>query len=360
MAGVWWLMFGLAAAVYVIVAGPGRSSPSSRDRRQPDPEVADGAGVATGEDRGGESAFIWAGGIVAPVVILAVLAVVTVTTTKDLRKPDSDALQIEVTAKRWWWDVRYPDSGVVTADEIHIPVGPADRRGPAVRQRHPQLLGAAAGGQGRRHPGPDQPPALRGVGRRGPTWARAPSTAASSTPGWASWSSPTRPPTSSGGWPAAPAPAPDPRRRRRPRASGSSCASRAPAATPSAAPRPPARSVPTSPTSAAGSGSAPSPCANTPGQPGRLDQQLPDHQAGEPHAADQPGAGRDRRPRRPTWRASGDPRRGGPHPAPRPARTWPPCGRTPRACPASSPPSTTSASGCATSTRPSSSSSSPA
>ena len=122
VAGVWWLMFGLAAAVYVIVAGLVIVA-IVRNRRQSDPEVADVAGVATNEDRGGESAFIWAGGIVAPVVILAVLAVVTVTTTKDLRKPDSDALVIEVTAKRWWWDVRYPESAIATATEVHVPVG---------------------------------------------------------------------------------------------------------------------------------------------------------------------------------------------------------------------------------------------
>ena len=70
--------------------------------------------------------------------------------------------------------------------EIHIPVGPARRRRPAVRQRDPQLLGAAAGGQGRRHPGPDQPPALPGDGAGHLPRARAPSTAASSTPAWGS------------------------------------------------------------------------------------------------------------------------------------------------------------------------------
>ncbi len=117
VAGVWWLMFAMAAVVYVVVAGLVVVA-ILKGRRGPDTE-----GVATGEGRGGESAFIWAGGIVAPVAILAVLAVVTVTTTKDLRKPERDELQIEVTAKRWWWDVEYPDTGVVTANEIHIPAG---------------------------------------------------------------------------------------------------------------------------------------------------------------------------------------------------------------------------------------------
>jgi len=36
------------------------------------------------------------------------------------RKPD-----LEIIAHQWWWEARYPHSGVVTANEIHIPVGKA-------------------------------------------------------------------------------------------------------------------------------------------------------------------------------------------------------------------------------------------
>ena len=112
---VWWLMFALAAAVYLVVAGfiviavvrgRRRSRDTSAPHRQPKDDT-----------------FIWFGGIVVPVVILAVLAVVTIRTTEDLRRPQRAELRIEVTAKRWWWDVRYPDAGVATSGEIHIPVG---------------------------------------------------------------------------------------------------------------------------------------------------------------------------------------------------------------------------------------------
>jgi cytochrome c oxidase subunit 2 len=115
IAGVSWLMFGLAAAVYVIVAGfivmailRGRRRSSSDPTPAREPK---------------DDTFIWFGGIVAPVAILAVLAVVTITTTQDLRRAEAGELRIEVTAKRWWWEVRYPDAGVATASEIHIPVG---------------------------------------------------------------------------------------------------------------------------------------------------------------------------------------------------------------------------------------------
>lgn len=113
IADVWWLMFGLATAVYVVVAGLIIVA-AMRGRR------SEGEGRPS---RITDSGFIWVGGVLAPVVILGVLAVVTVNTTNDLRRPEPAALRIEVTGYRWWWDVRYPEEGVVTANEIHIPTG---------------------------------------------------------------------------------------------------------------------------------------------------------------------------------------------------------------------------------------------
>src|SRR2546421_3687057 len=105
-------MFGLAAGVYVIVGGfivvallRGRRTTDGKPSRIRD------------------STFIWWGGIIVPVVILAVLAVETVNATGDLRQPEASPVRIEVVGKRWWWDIRYPDDGVVTANEVHIPTG---------------------------------------------------------------------------------------------------------------------------------------------------------------------------------------------------------------------------------------------
>jgi len=36
---------------------------------------------------------------------------------------DEPPLRIEVIGHQWWWEVRYPDSGVVTANQLHLPVG---------------------------------------------------------------------------------------------------------------------------------------------------------------------------------------------------------------------------------------------
>lgn len=114
VSGVWWLMFSLAAIVYVVVAAfivvaivRGRRGKGEKPEKAPKDDT-----------------FIWLGGIVAPVIILAVLAVVTVNTTEALRNPEAGELRIAVVGKRWWWDVTYPDAGGVrTANEIHVPVG---------------------------------------------------------------------------------------------------------------------------------------------------------------------------------------------------------------------------------------------
>ncbi|MFL5488992.1 MAG: cytochrome c oxidase subunit II [Gemmatimonadaceae bacterium] len=59
-----------------------------------------------------------------PAVILVFIAVPTVRTifvTQAAAAPGS--LNIDVTGHQWWWEFRYPDYGVTTANEIYIPVG---------------------------------------------------------------------------------------------------------------------------------------------------------------------------------------------------------------------------------------------
>jgi len=61
----------------------------------------------------------------APAVLLAVLAGLTLY-TMGLSDPSASAQEqpdLVITGHQWWWEVRYPKSGVVTANEIHIPVG---------------------------------------------------------------------------------------------------------------------------------------------------------------------------------------------------------------------------------------------
>jgi len=74
--------------------------------------------------------WIAGGGIAFPLVVLSALLVWSTWRSAQLVPQSSNgALAISVTAKLWWWDVRYrdPASGreIVAANEIHVPVGQA-------------------------------------------------------------------------------------------------------------------------------------------------------------------------------------------------------------------------------------------
>jgi cytochrome c oxidase subunit 2 len=78
---------------------------------------------------GGERAatgFVVGLGIAVPIVVLTLLFVwsdIFVIRSTAAPKPGSTPLTIHVIGHDWFWEVRYPASGVVTANEIHIPVG---------------------------------------------------------------------------------------------------------------------------------------------------------------------------------------------------------------------------------------------
>jgi cytochrome c oxidase subunit 2 len=60
---------------------------------------------------------------IAPAALLAAIAVPTILLTFGLARRPADALDIQVVAHQFWWEVRYPSEQVVTANEVHIPVG---------------------------------------------------------------------------------------------------------------------------------------------------------------------------------------------------------------------------------------------
>ena len=61
-----------------------------------------------------------------PAVILAFIAVPSVQTIfRTQSAAPADALRIEVIGHQWWWEFRYPEYNVVTANEVYLPVGRA-------------------------------------------------------------------------------------------------------------------------------------------------------------------------------------------------------------------------------------------
>ncbi len=60
----------------------------------------------------------------APALILVFIAVPTVRTIfKTAGAAPAGALRVEVIGHQWWWEYRYPDLGIVTANELHLPLG---------------------------------------------------------------------------------------------------------------------------------------------------------------------------------------------------------------------------------------------
>jgi cytochrome c oxidase subunit II len=65
--------------------------------------------------------MILAGGIVLPAVILLPLLVLNITTLA--AQAHNGRMTVQVEGFQYWWNVRYPQQGIVTANEIHIPTG---------------------------------------------------------------------------------------------------------------------------------------------------------------------------------------------------------------------------------------------
>jgi len=83
--------------------------------------VIRGRESATGPP-GGPFRFVVIAGMIVPTVILVSLLIVSLRVGARLRAPETE-FTIEITGFRWWWDVRYPGQGIVSANEIRIPVG---------------------------------------------------------------------------------------------------------------------------------------------------------------------------------------------------------------------------------------------
>lgn len=60
----------------------------------------------------------------APALILVFIAVPTVRTIfRTQAKAPAESLQVEVIGHQWWWEFRYPEYGVTTANELYLPHG---------------------------------------------------------------------------------------------------------------------------------------------------------------------------------------------------------------------------------------------
>jgi cytochrome c oxidase subunit II len=115
MADLWWLMLALGGAVFVLVVAL-LVVGLFRKRRSSESEPLSDAAVSR--------AWLVGGGIVLPVVVLIAILIATVAAMRDTGKDaQAEALVVEVIGHQWWWEIRYPEAGFTTANELHIPVG---------------------------------------------------------------------------------------------------------------------------------------------------------------------------------------------------------------------------------------------
>jgi cytochrome c oxidase subunit 2 len=63
------------------------------------------------------------GWTLAPALILLAVAVPTIATIFDLAKKPDNPVNVTVIGHQFWWEYRYDDLGVVTANELRMPVG---------------------------------------------------------------------------------------------------------------------------------------------------------------------------------------------------------------------------------------------
>jgi cytochrome c oxidase subunit 2 len=61
---------------------------------------------------------------VLPILVVVVLCLVTARTIYAVQGVPAppDALAVTVVGHRWWWEIRYPELGITTANELHVPV----------------------------------------------------------------------------------------------------------------------------------------------------------------------------------------------------------------------------------------------
>ncbi|MGE3856095.1 MAG: cytochrome c oxidase subunit II [Dehalococcoidia bacterium] len=115
VAVMWWVMLGVSTAVLLLVLGI-LGVGLVRSHRRSEPEHHE---MSMGERR-----LVIAGGIALPLLVMVAMMVLTLWSGARITEGAPDgALRIEVVGNQWWWEVRYPDAGVVTANEVHIPVG---------------------------------------------------------------------------------------------------------------------------------------------------------------------------------------------------------------------------------------------
>lgn len=111
--GVFFTTVKWAVLVFVLVEGALLFAIFKFRGKETDPEPAQTHGNTTVE-------VVWT---IIPAVILAIIAVPTINAIFKTYQRPKNTVRVEVIGHQWWWEFRYPDLKVVTANELHVPAG---------------------------------------------------------------------------------------------------------------------------------------------------------------------------------------------------------------------------------------------
>jgi cytochrome c oxidase subunit II len=126
IANLMWFFFGIAILTFLIVEG--LLIYSSLKFRRKGPVDLHKEGLPDQNEGNQKWEIAWT---VAPAVVLAVIFIISavvlwaVVSQPDLSanvNNDPSAVNIRVIAHQWWWEFRYPDQQIVTANEYHVPI----------------------------------------------------------------------------------------------------------------------------------------------------------------------------------------------------------------------------------------------
>lgn len=114
IAQLWWGMFSFFTLVVLVVVALWIYA-MRRKHREVSPDAA----------RAIHKRWLLGGGILLPAVsVITILAFGIPAGQKMLLLPNTDEspLRVEAIAHRWWWEFRYPDLGITTANQLYLPV----------------------------------------------------------------------------------------------------------------------------------------------------------------------------------------------------------------------------------------------
>jgi cytochrome c oxidase subunit 2 len=129
IAGLWWLMLPIASVVWVIVVAVMLWGAARKRSPREAVESRGGSDVLVRDDaRDRRMTRVVAAGVIVTAVTLFLMLIADFRVGQALTMaPSTKVVPIKIVGHQFWWEVQYPDSvpnkTVITANEIHIPVG---------------------------------------------------------------------------------------------------------------------------------------------------------------------------------------------------------------------------------------------